>query len=459
MTSAANKRFKKDHFPTNFGNSNIKNDVVLRDKTWNSKAFDYYKANKAGPFAVECEELHPDSIVPKILPDVEYRYHDPVEGEKPRLIKDDQDPTKFKLFPTNYTIEQYKIVRALKENMTTIVKGCKEHLKHRFCKYSHKAKRVYTIRACDHKDKPLSIDVMLGDHLGMPYKGTNEHPNRHLIKVSCWVPDNLQNKNKDMNKIDQSLVRLRNNIIDLIDRSKKRVPKGNARKESEGLMWGYGHRSMTETFVTVRSRPREVASDSSYLNMQKIRELTKVVATDTATNMKHRHFKSTLDAIRASERQRAGDDDKNTLRFTTPCDSLGGSRGISCKFLGSMNYGNEFHYDADDLSRTFAHWIERYPGTAKNWYLVFPNMIVYENGVEYHGLRIELCDGAVVEWDGRVMKHCTTVTERGVTKDGKTNDVFAVAFVASRTKVDVATTKIPHMREPRVTFNNNHKVF
>jgi hypothetical protein len=48
---------------------------------------------------------------------------------------------------------------------------------------------------------------------------------------------------------------------------------------------------------------------------------------------------------------------------------------------------------------------------------------------------VELCDGAGVEWDGCIMKHCTTISESGVTEEGKVNDVMAVAFVATRAKL------------------------
>jgi hypothetical protein len=75
-------------------------------------------------------------------------------------------------------------------------------------------------------------------------------------------------------------------------------------------------------------------------------------------------------------------------------------------------------------------------------------MFVHKDGKEYKG----------VEWDGRIMKHCTTVSESGVTEDGKVNDVMAVSFgVATRAKLGPGRD-IPYMRNPRKEMNSNYKL-
>jgi hypothetical protein len=84
-------------------------------------------------------------------------------------------------------------------------------------------------------------------------------------------------------------------------------------------------------------------------------------------------------------------------------------------------------------------------------------MFVHKDGIVHKGLRIELCDGAGVEWDGRIMKHSTTISEPGVTEDGKVNDVMAVAFVATRAKLG-PRRDIPYMRDPRKEMNSNYKM-
>jgi hypothetical protein len=54
------------------------------------------------------------------------------------------------------------------------------------------------------------------------------------------------------------------------------------------------------------------------------------------------------------------------------------------------------------------------------------------------------------------MKHCTTISEPGVTEDGKVNDVMTVAFVATRAKLG-SGRDIPYMRDPRSQMNSNYK--
>ena len=76
-------------------------------------------------------------------------------------------------------------------------------------------------------------------------------------------------------------------------------------------------------------------------------------------------------------------------------------------------------------------------------------MKIFKDGKTYNGLRIKLCHGAVVEWDGRIFKHCTTITD-----PGEHNDVIAVAFVATRVKVE-DDNDIAYMRDPLVIKKNN----
>ena len=42
-------------------------------------------------------------------------------------------------------------------------------------------------------------------------------------------------------------------------------------------------------------------------------------------------------------------------RGAMPSRFLGGFKGICCKFLATMNYANESHYDANDLTPTTAY--------------------------------------------------------------------------------------------------------
>jgi hypothetical protein len=231
---------------------------------------------------------------------------------------------------------------------------------------------------------------------------------------------------------------------------------GNGRKGGVGQMFSYGHKTVTEKYASIRIRPGEKYGSASYNNLQSMIGLTKAVSMDMAENMRQRYFEHSLSQIKLAERGRLLTDDHQTLSVNTPCPELGSHFGISCKFFSTINFANELHHDPDDLSVTFAYWAERYPGTARNWYLVYPNMIVHKDGIEYKGLRIELCDGAGVEWDGQIMKHCTTVSESGVTEEGQVNDVMEVAFVATRAKLGPGRN-IPHLRDPRQAMNSNFK--
>jgi hypothetical protein len=250
---------------------------------------------------------------------------------------------------------------------------------------------------------------------------------------------------------------MRDNIVDLVDCSAIRIPNGNGRTGGVGLMFSYGHKQPTEKYATIRPRPRENIGSKSHNNLDKIVQLTKAVCIDMASAMTERFFDTTVRRIKSAERGRPLTEVHRILSTNHPCPELGSRFGVSCKFFSTINFANEFHYDPDDISITFAYWVERYPGAAKNWYLVFPNMIVHKDGIVHKGLRIELCDGAGVEWDGRIMKHSTTISEPGVTEDGKVNDVMAVAFVATRAKLGPGRD-IPYMRDPRKEMNSNYKM-
>jgi hypothetical protein len=177
-----------------------KDELVLQKSIWSDAEF-HNKKRKAGSFfAVEAEELHPESVVPNFLPDVE---HCCEVGVPKVTIKVEGNRTTSQLFPTSInTLQEYRNEQTTIENRTTIIKGCNEHLKNRFCKYSHRNKNVFTIQASEYKNRILTINVLQGNHHGIPY-----------IKVSCWTPNGMRCESED------SLIRLQNNIIDLVDRS------------------------------------------------------------------------------------------------------------------------------------------------------------------------------------------------------------------------------------------------
>jgi hypothetical protein len=88
------------------------------------------KKHAAGAFfAVEAQELHPSSsVVPNFFPDVEHRFY----PERPTVtIKEDGTSCKIsKLFPSNLSnLQEYHQAHYTGDNLNTIARGCKEHLR------------------------------------------------------------------------------------------------------------------------------------------------------------------------------------------------------------------------------------------------------------------------------------------------------------------------------------------
>lgn len=96
--------------------------------------------------------------------------------------------------------------------------------------------------------------------------------------------------------------------------------------------------------------------------------------------------------------------------------------GPCSTFIMSKNYGNASHYDIYDSSMTFGIWVEENPSSATNWYFILPN--VSYNGS--NGIAIEIVHGRCIIWDGKVIRHCTSVADIGTN-----NNVYGVAFLSS----------------------------
>ncbi len=97
-----------------------------------------------------------------------------------------------------------------------------------------------------------------------------------------------------------------------------------------------------------------------------------------------------------------------------PPPEMGGASGIVPSLNISLDLGNEPHYDTNDLGIGLSVWLEDIPGIAKNWKFVVPNLMVKFEGASYEGLVVELCHGALIQWDGGSICHCTSVTDCGL---------------------------------------------
>ena len=96
----------------------------------------------------------------------------------------------------------------------------------------------------------------------------------------------------------------------------------------------------------------------------------------------------------------------------------------------SHNLSNSSHYDVNDGSVGYAVWTESSPGSAKNWYFILPS--VYgetPTGEPFSGLAIELSHGIAIQWDGRVVRHCTSIMQTQ-----ESNHVYGT-FCAAKTKL------------------------
>ena len=77
----------------------------------------------------------------------------------------------------------------------------------------------------------------------------------------------------------------------------------------------------------------------------------------------------------------------------------------------SVNLGNSSHFDVNDASQGYSLWLEEMLGRGKNWYFVMPNVHgVRPDGTEYRGLAVKLGHGVAISWDGRAIRHCTSVS-------------------------------------------------
>ncbi len=60
----------------------------------------------------------------------------------------------------------------------------------------------------------------------------------------------------------------------------------------------------------------------------------------------------------------------------------------------------------------FAVWTEEKPGKVPNWYFILPNVHgTCADGTCFSGLVVRLYHGVAISWDGRVLRHCTSVSK------------------------------------------------
>mmetsp|Transcript_17622 Transcript_17622/g.24509 ORF Transcript_17622/g.24509 Transcript_17622/m.24509 type:complete len:159 (-) Transcript_17622:72-548(-) len=79
------------------------------------------------------------------------------------------------------------------------------------------------------------------------------------------------------------------------------------------------------------------------------------------------------------------------------------------EIVSAKNQVNAAHIDCQDRSVSLSTWVEDHPGTAKGWAFILPN--VTRDSAK--AIAIKLKHGLSIEWDGRLIHHCSTLLEKG----------------------------------------------
>ena len=109
-------------------------------------------------------------------------------------------------------------------------------------------------------------------------------------------------------------------------------------------------------------------------------------------------------------------EENSGLQPVSPMDGEGGRR-VGYTVDVSVDLGNTSHVDVHDGSQGYSVWGEEFPGRGTNWFLVLPNVYGLrpdpdgDDWIRFEGLAIRITDGVSVSWDGRDIRHCTSLSE------------------------------------------------
>ena len=108
-----------------------------------------------------------------------------------------------------------------------------------------------------------------------------------------------------------------------------------------------------------------------------------------------------------------------------PCELLGGEDGLCRTSNTTEDFNCAPHLESGDGSQSVSVWSESKPGQATSWYFVFPNFRCSKDGRVYHGLVVKPCHGAAISWDGRLVRHCTSIPDRGCPDNSLFSNFYA----------------------------------
>ena len=114
-------------------------------------------------------------------------------------------------------------------------------------------------------------------------------------------------------------------------------------------------------------------------------------------------------------------------------------RSVGFTIDTSVNLGNSSHVDVHDGSQGYGVWTEIIPGRGKNWYYIMPNVYGTRphqvspdggriQGKPFAGLAIKLTHGVAISWDGRVIRHCTSLSHPDGWEGERIGDRFSQQF-------------------------------
>ena len=95
----------------------------------------------------------------------------------------------------------------------------------------------------------------------------------------------------------------------------------------------------------------------------------------------------------------------------------------------SINLGNASHIDVHDASQCVTAWTEEEPGRGANWFFLLPNVYgTKPDGTKFRGMAVKLGHGVAISWDGRVLRHCTSVCHPDGMENERVSDTKGSRF-------------------------------
>ena len=278
------------------------------------------------------------------------------------------------------------------------------------------------------KDKIVNFDLMIG--IQRRGKDKRKKKGQQRRNVSIQEESSVEIRYKDPTETDD--------LDDLKQLCKMAtlLCKTQVRKSGDlGKMYAFGQK-----FDEYNRELNEFASNREMKGMKRARDGKGLLASTSEGVLKaaERSFPSVTRVLQDAESD-AG---------ITRCEIMGGpdtASFLSNSVFISEDLGNAVHQDINDECKCVCIWTETSRGWARNWYFIMPDVVVQypfilEDGQvvmkTYQGIAVKLYDGIIISWDGRVIRHGTTVTRTNPpSKVIKTNHTYGCVYVAKNSVI------------------------